>query len=60
MVKAVPGVKLRVVVLVPLTHVFEFAFRVATVQEVVLNSWSRGLRAILVPILLKEIVGNVD
>jgi hypothetical protein len=58
---APPGVlavfKLSVAVFVPLTQANEFAFNVATVQEVVLKICNRGLSSIAVPILLNVIVG---
>lgn len=59
MFSAVAGVKFKVATLVPLAQLLEFAFNVATTQEVVLNICNLGALSILVPIPLNRIVGRV-
>jgi hypothetical protein len=52
-------VRLSVVVFVPLTQLFELAFKVPIVQELVLNNCRRGVLSRLLPMLLNAIVGEV-
>lgn len=55
----VDGVILSVVVLFPLTQLFEFAFKSIAAQEVVLNICNLGLTLIFVPMLLSLILGKL-
>jgi hypothetical protein len=58
-VNDVAGVRLSVVVFVPLTQLLELALMVPIVQELVLNNCNLGVLSRLVPMLLREIVGEV-
>jgi hypothetical protein len=58
-VNAVAGVRFKVATLVPLAQLLEFAFKVATTQDVVLKICSLGALSILIPIPLSLIVGFV-
>jgi hypothetical protein len=58
-VKAVAGVRFSVTTLVPKAQLFEFAFNVATTQDVVLKICKRGALSMLMPIPVSLIVGFV-